>query len=309
MNTPPSTKRQQQRAEMQAAIFSEHPSLKEMTYLPTIFTQVNMPRSNISKKTYKCENGDAWILIQAGSLDMGNGPVEQNLPYGVLPRLILCHIATQVLLKKTAVIDLEESASKFLRKIGLDSQGSHHTMLTHQICSLAACRLQMGYRGKTYNGHPIQQFELFKHRNGRVNKIWPKQLVLSDDFFQSIIGHAVPLDFRAIKQLSSSSLALDIYVWLAHRLCRLKNPTLLYWCILRKQFSPESIGPHANKSFKKYFKVALKKVLQVYPNAKVKQIRGGIYLQKSLPPVLTKPQELKINDNRICPSKHTRSKS
>jgi hypothetical protein len=146
----------------------------------------------------------------------------------------------------------------------------------------------MGYQGKTYNGNPIRQLELFRSETQTNKSSWPKQIILSDDFFMSIKESSVPLDLRAIKQLKGSSLALDIYVWLAHRLYRIKKPTLLYWILLRRQFSPECVGPNANKNFKKTFMIALDKVLKVYPAAKVKKVPGGVLLKKSYPPVLPK---------------------
>ena len=44
-------------------------------------------------------------------------------------------------------------------------------------------------------------------------------------------------------------------------------------------------GKDADKDFKKEFVPALRKVLAVYPQAKVQQVRGGVLLQGSPPPI------------------------
>jgi hypothetical protein len=41
---------------------------------------------------------------------------------------------------------------------------------------------------------------------------------LDEDFYQSLIEHPLPLREAAIRQISSRSLAIDLYVWLAYRL-------------------------------------------------------------------------------------------
>ena len=40
---------------------------------------------------------------------------------------------------------------------------------------------------------------------------------LGEKFYEAIIARPVPLDMRTLQALKSSSLALDIYAWLAYR--------------------------------------------------------------------------------------------
>lgn len=264
-------------------------SQPEKTFIPAVFTQVSLPRSMVAGREYRRVNGDAWLIIQAGSLDFcERSPKDFPIPYGVLPRLILCDIAAYAKQKKTKEIYLEDSASKYLKRLGLDSQGVRYETLHKQICALAACRLQYGYQGKTYNGLPIAKFEISSNfSKSRRKRTWPKTLTLSEDFFQSIVDKAVPLDRDALISLKGSALALDIYVWSVHRLFRLRRPTKLWWKTLRQQFSPDYSGTDADKNFKKSFIPALKKVLHVYPQANIKIIKGGIKLEHSPPPVAT----------------------
>jgi hypothetical protein len=66
-------------------------------------------------------------------------------------------------------------------------------------------------------------------------------LELSPDFFETLLAHAVPLDPTALGALKHSSLALDTYSWLAHRLCRVQRAqgVKITWTALRDQFGQE----------------------------------------------------------------------
>ncbi|MCV6038183.1 replication protein, partial [Escherichia coli] len=84
---------------------------------------------------------------------------------------------------------------------------------------------------------------------------------------------------RALNQLNSSALAMDIYAMLSDRLHRISGrPVVLYWRNLREQFGQEYTGDDADRNFKKVVLPALKRVLTVYPDAKVKKVTGGILM-------------------------------
>ena len=111
-------------------------------------------------------------------------------------------------------------------------------------------------------------------------------MVLSEDYYRSLIESAVPLDNRALMALKGSALALDVYAWLAHRLHRIEGRgVVLHWKSLREQFAQEYAGKDPDKNFKKEFMPALRKVLAVYPQAKVKTVTGGVLLIGSPPPI------------------------
>jgi len=109
-------------------------------------------------------------------------------------------------------------------------------------------------------------------------------LELSKDFYDTLAEHAVPLDYRALSALRHSALALDIYTWLAHRLCRVtkSDGVKLSWENLREQFGQE----YANtKNFKHEFRDVLRQVCVVYPDARIEQTPGGLILYPSRPPL------------------------
>ena len=111
-------------------------------------------------------------------------------------------------------------------------------------------------------------------------------LVLSEHYYSELVEHGVPLDKRALVALKGSAFALDVYTWLAHRLHRIEGrPVALHWKPLRKQFAKESQSKNADRDFKKAFLPALRQALAVYPEAKVKVVKGGLLLMASSPSI------------------------
>jgi hypothetical protein len=98
-------------------------------------------------------------------------------------------------------------------------------------------------------------------------------MTFSEDYYQTLKQHAVPLDLRAYMELKGSALAMDAYMWLAQRLHRIeRRSVVLHWATLRDQFGQEYLGKDPDKDFKKKFLPALRAALAVYPQGKVKQV-------------------------------------
>ncbi|MCZ0212089.1 replication protein RepA, partial [Streptomyces sp. UMAF16] len=70
-------------------------------------------------------------------------------------------------------------------------------------------RLQLGYKGRTYNGQPVEQVDAWvSNRETGQRALWPGVVVLSDHYFRELVDNAVPLDNRALHALKGSALAL-----------------------------------------------------------------------------------------------------
>lgn len=269
-------------------IHTSPPDLSEdMAFTHAVFCQVGLPRSKVDGREFMRQSGAAWLNVQAGWLDEGTGPVQQPIPYGALPRLALAHVSTFAIRHRTAEIPIGDSAAQFLELMGMGDDGRRYAALRKQMHALAACRLQLGYKGRTFNGQPVEQFDAWvSNRDTQQRAFWPGMMVLSDHFFKSLSEGAVPLDRRALHSLKGSALALDVYAWLAHRLHRIEGrPVILHWKSLREQFAQEYTGKEADKNFKAAFLPQLHKVLAVYPQAKVKHVTGGLMLMASPPPI------------------------
>jgi len=282
------TARQGKLLDAAAEIATTPPSGEDMAFTHAVLCQVGLPRAKVDGERFLRQSGAAWLNVQAGYLDEGKGPVLQPIPYGVIPRLALAWVSTYAKRYSTREIPIGDSAADFLRLMGMDDQGARYATLRKQMHALAACRLQLGFKGRTFNGQPIEQFDAWVSNNSNGQRsLWPGVMTLSEHYFWWLMDSAVPLDNRALMALKGSALALDVYCWLAHRLYRIEGRGVtLHWKSLREQFGQEYAGKDPDKDFKKKFLPALKKVLAVYPQAKVKPVTGGLLLLGSPPPIL-----------------------
>jgi len=268
-------------------IATTQPAGEDMAFTHAVLCQVGLPRAKVEGREFMRQSGAAWVNVQAGYLDEGKGPVLQPIPYGVMPRLGLAWVSTFAVRNREREIPIGDSAAEFLRLMGMANDGRRYTTLRKQMHALAAARLQLGFKGRTYNGQPVQQFDAWvANKDAQQRALWPGVMVLSEDYYGSLIESAVPLDNRALHALKGSALTLDVYAWLAHRLHRIDGRGVtLHWKALREQFAQEYQGKDPDKDFKKEFMPALKKVLAVYPQAKVKPVTGGVLLIGSPPPI------------------------
>lgn len=273
-----------------AKISSSPPRGDEMAFTHAVLCQVGLPRSKVNGDSFLRQSGSAWVNVQSGYLDEGNGPIQQPIPYGAMPRLALAWVSTYAKRNNTREVPIGNSAKEFLELLDQPTTGGPrgtYTTLRQQMHALAACRLQLGYKGRTYSGQPVEQFDAWViNKNFQQKALWPGVIMLSDGYFKELITNGVPLDNRALIALKGSALALDVYTWLAHRLYRIDGrPVILHWKSLRDQFGQEYQGKEPDKSFKKEFLLALKKALIVYPKANVTQVTGGLLLKSSPPPI------------------------
>jgi len=285
----PTTPRERKLIEASALIATEPAAGEDMAFTHAVLCQVGLPRSKVDGERFLRQSGSAWVSVQAGVLDEGKGPVLQPIPYGAMPRLALAWVSTYAKRHNTREVPIGESASEFLSLLGQPTTGGPrgtYTTLRRQMHALAVCRLQLGYKGRTYNGQPVEQFDAWvANKDNNQKALWPGIMLLSDGYHKELIENGVPLDNRALLALKGSALALDVYTWLAHRLHRVDGRQLLHWKSLREQFAQEYQGKDADKDFKKRFLPALRDALAVYPQAKVKQVTGGLLLLPSSPPI------------------------
>lgn len=264
-------------AALQASLV-EPPSGKDIGYLHSVFCQVGLPRRRFAGREFTRRNGAAWMVVQAGYLDEDVGRVARDVPHGVAPRLLLAWICNHVTRGGGLELDPGDTPRDLLRQLGLDGQAARYAALRDGLHDLAAARFQLGWRGKTLNAQAVHQFDGWGAAGGA-------RLAVSLDFANDLRRHAVPLDRRALAMLSGSALALDLYTWLAQRLCRLDAPLVLEWVRLHAQLGQEYKGARAAHDFQGRLARVLPMVLQAYPAARVNLHAAGLVLLPSPPAV------------------------
>lgn len=292
-NSAPPTAREEKLINIAAEIATDRPDDDDRAFMHSIMCQVGLPRSKVDGISFERHSGGAGLLVEAGKLWDGKQFVQQPIPYGTTPRLMLAWMNTYAVRFNSPEIPVGDSASEFLRMLGKTPNGGKNgtfPMFKKQVQALAACRMTLGFnangRAHTYEGKPIKHFDAWIGGHDDQRPLWPGTVTFSQEYFDTLKSHAVPIDLRAFSALKGSALAMDVYAWLAQRLYRIEGrPLVLHWASLRDQFGQEYQGKNADKDFKTKFLIALRAVLAVYPQAKVKQVTGGVMMMASPPPI------------------------
>jgi hypothetical protein len=139
-------------------------------------------------------------------------------------------------------------------------------------------------RAVQVNTQIVTAFDLWFPKQADQRVLWPSTVRLSEEYFQSLGRHAVPLDHRAVAALASSSMALDTYVWLAQRLHRVPagKPQFITWAAAYEQFGQ---GFARVRDFRRQFLQTLAHVKSAYPSARIATDDRGLTLEHSPPPV------------------------
>jgi len=281
-----------------AAEIMGEPEADELAFLHTVLAQCGLPYRNPNTRDYIRQNGRASLIVSSGYLldPETRQPVLQGVPYGAKPRLLMIHLCTEAIRRQSAVIPIADSMSAFMRSLGLKVTGGKKGTIgtfKEQLNRLAAARMQLtmdfGDRGTTLNpGSLIERFDIWFPTDARQQVLWPSEVTLSGDFFDSLKNHALPLDPRAVRALQHSARSLDIYTWLTHRLPRVKESggAKVSWAALHAQFGPDVSD---KRTFRRQFTQAMRQALAVYPNAKVVSVEGGLSLRQSAPAIRRRP--------------------
>jgi hypothetical protein len=212
-----------------------------------------------------------------------------GLPFGSKPRLILAHLNAQALKTGSPVIEMGDSLTAFVKRVqGRNPTGPNIRAFKDHLGRLACSVIRMAIteedRAMQINSQIVDAFDLWFTKNEKQRVLWPSTIHLNDKYFASLQKHAVPLDERALGALAHSSMALDIYAWLAQRLHRIPQgrPQFITWAAIKDQFGQ---GYGRMNNFKRVFRVAMRQVLIQYQAAAIEEDGRGLTLCKSVPPV------------------------
>lgn len=157
-----------------------------------------------------------------------------------------------------------------------------------QLSSLSTATIRLAILGLEQavqiNTQIVTTFDLWFPKNLHQRILWPSTVRLSQEYFDTLIKHAVPLDERSVSALSHSPMALDVYVWLAQRLHRINpgKPQFIPWRALHEQFGQ---GFARMRKFREKFSWVLKQAQTQYPTARIEADKGGLTLRQSPPPI------------------------
>lgn len=270
---------------IEAAIKIHQDSPDELGFVCRSMVSASMPHSKVKGLIYKRDN-NKFKLVITGNEDAG------GVPYGTYPRLILSWLSGEIVKKKSRELVLGESLSDFMKKLGLMVSGGRwgtvsrfKDQLKRLFSSIISCTYTDNNSGKMLitNMTIADTAQIFWNPNKPESlDLFNSKIMIGEYFYEEILKCPIPVDLRAINVLKDSSLALDIYFWLTYRMSYLRSSTVIPFTRLQEQFG---VGyedtPHGRYEFKRKFLHQLKKVLVIYPDAKVTSIAEGLMLLPS----------------------------
>lgn len=268
-------------------------TIKDAVFQHSVLCQTFLPYRNpgTDVRIWKQKQGNVSLAIQASETF---NPEKDDfefigLPYGAKARLILAHINSEAIRRQSKTIDVEDSMTAFIKCIGLNPDGRTINEVKNQLRKLTASTLSLGYadneKGVQVDLKIVKAFDLWFPKDERQRVLWPTNVQLTDDYFNSLISHAIPLDERALAALSHNAMALDIYAWLVQRLHRInpKEPQFLTWKALKEQFGR---GYNQMYKFKQIFRKTLALARSQYPQAGIFEDKNeGFWLHHSPSPI------------------------
>ena len=239
--------------------------------------QQNQGNVSLAIQTTKVFNPTTHLLESVG------------LPYGTKARLILAHINSQAIKNQRKDLNIEDSLTAFIKALGLTTDGRTIGDTKEQLRRLTTSIISLGYFSEEKNFQVdlkiVKGFDINFQKDDLGRVAWTNEIQLTDDYFNSLMVHAIPLDERALAALSNNAMALDIYAWLAQRLHRIhySTPQFVTWQNLKDQFGS---GYKDMKKFKEVFRKTLHTVRMQYQQARIEEdANKGFVLYNSPTPI------------------------
>ena len=264
-------------------------------FMARLLALCSLPRTNPGNRfRYIRRNGPYTLGMTAG--------VNNKLPFGNLPRLLLAWLCTEAVRTQSREIVLGRSLSEFMRALGMqDDSGSprsDRTRLRNQMRRLFHCQIELIHEhehGERFIASRIaDRGELWwDPKRPEERSLWESKIELGEKFFQEIIRHPVPLDMNTLKALKRSSLGLDWYMWLAYRTFSLKRPLRLSWRQLYRQFGlnpAKASNKNTVNRFRTHALRELKKIKIAWPELNYATAKGVLIVSPSTPSVLPAQQ-------------------
>ena len=274
-------------------IHVEDPGQGAVFYQHTVLCQTSLPYKNPGDDIYEWERQNGFIHLRVEARKALHPTTKEwfrlGLPWGAKPRLIMTYLNTHAIEQQSPDIEIDHTFRGFLTKIGYKAQGYDYRTMKEQLGRLSASDLSIGVPTGTNSAHMfygrvVKHFDLWTQKDEAQRLLWPSVVSLSQDYYQTLVEHAVPLPLSAIAALKDNPVRLDVYSWLVQRLHRINpvKPDFVAWTVLYDQFGH---GYKRMRAFRENFLKHLKAVHEVYPEARLDADTGGLTLYRSSPPI------------------------
>jgi len=253
----------------------------------------------LTVREWERTQGKMSLKVIAGQLmSPENGQwVDQPIPSGSRARLMLLHTCSEAIRQKSPTIEIADSLSGFIKDMGFPVTGGKNGTLQsfkQQINALAACSMKIGvwdgHRSKTLNAQPFSSLEVWLQSQPNDRLMWPSSITFSQEFYQTLKQHALPVNVHAVRAFAGSPRKLDMLFWLGYRLNGLTKPTPISWSALKDQFG---IGYSRERRFRSDFAQEIAEIMEVFPKLPVKLNEEGIVISPGAHEVLAIPTKVR----------------
>jgi hypothetical protein len=282
----PPSKRRHLRAVDAVQIYTTPPTLHDVVFLARELILCTLPHSDPGDVLFWSRtNGNLTLGIQAG-VNKKTGK-SYGIPYGIIPRLILVWMVTEILRTKSRRLELGNRLADFLLKLGLDpSRGGERSdarrareqmeRLLHSIISFNS-----SIKVKDYNGYAEENIQVaprmflwWSDKDPEQSALWGSWIEVSEGFFNAVMKAPHPLDIRVLRHIKDSSLGIDLYTILnreAYRAMKDDKPRFLAWEWLHEQTGNEY---RRLDNFRKKALEQVEAILSVHSGLIIKQQRA-----------------------------------
>lgn len=228
---------------------------RELAFVSRVLVQAFLPHSDPRKPGWVRKNGDFTLALKSGFEVSGTGDAKfVGLPYGSIPRLLMAWLNSEAIRNaqdeknsNPRMIKLGSSLSEFLEKIGIDRSGGKKggiTRFKNQAERLFRSEITVTCTGKNYIAErdikvSDGRFFFWDAGNPEQQTLWENSIELSERFYALLVNNPVPLDWRVLKGIKQSPMALDLYMWLTHRMSYLDKPVTIRWETLQQQLGAD----------------------------------------------------------------------
>lgn len=268
----------------------------ELAFVSRVLVQAFLPHSDPKDIAWQRINGNFTLTVKSG-IGFENGKSKTyGVPYGAIPRLLLAWLNSEAI--KNAQdkeninpqrIYMGRSLSEFLEKIGIQRTGGKRggiTSFKNQAEKLFRAEITVTCTGaEMISERDIKvsdgRFFFWDSKNPEQTTLWESAIELSERFYSLLIQNPVPLDWRVLKAIKQSPMALDLYMWLSHRMSYIEKPVVIQWETLQKQ-----LGSDVERvdNFRQKVRLHLKKLNLIWRDLKVDDSKAeGIYLYPTTP--------------------------
>jgi len=265
----------------------ESSSAARLGFTSRSMIQCTLPHADPGKHIVQFRREDPHSGV---ALELLGSPTV-GLPYGAISRLFLTYLMTQVVQTKEHVVFLGRNWSAVGRSLGISDDANSLKRLRNHVlrCFYTTFALEQPVPGDDRKDPDrnirVRRFQVLEAadlpRVTDAEKLAITPVVKVDEtFYRELTGQpVVPFQFEALKRLSGSALAIDLYLLLNFKRYRLDGQLALTYEELMTRFGsqyPNTVD--GRKGFKRHLKRQLANICAIWPDLKIDAVPGGVIL-------------------------------